>query len=158
MKVRIVAGAIIARKNLELDKIEFLIIRRSKNDHWPLVYEFPRGGCDKGDENDIIKCLRREIYEETGLNPKILCYLGKYSYIRKDDNVESVQYNFLCKINYKDKVRLSHEHCEYKWVSNLGYIELLDIPYEMRKIIYKAFKILDVPISITDKIDEKIEE
>jgi 8-oxo-dGTP pyrophosphatase MutT (NUDIX family) len=121
-----VAGAIIYRFNHQEKIPEILMIRRSPDDKWPDVFEFPRGKCDKGPKEKIVDCLRREVGEETGLKFKIISYLNKYTYVADKGKRRSTQYNFLCKLDPSEQqIRLSKEHTEYKWVSSKGQVDIL---------------------------------
>jgi len=151
-----VAGAVIVKINDENTQ-SILLIQRSKEDAWPSVHEFPRGKCDKGDENDLKKCLKREVKEETGLDVDIIEYIDKYEYIADEGKRKSTQYNFLCKMKNPDQqVKLSFEHQDYKWVSSVGEIELL-VPSEMKKTISHVLN-KDVQIVVYPKSEEVIEE
>jgi 8-oxo-dGTP diphosphatase len=132
-----VTGAVIIKNNEE-ETQSVLLIQRSKQDNWPNVWEFPRGKCDKGDKNKLEKCLKREVKEETGLDIEIVKFIDKYQYIADKGTRKTTQYNFLCKlINPKQKVKLSFEHQDYKWITSMGQIELL-VPSEMKKTISKV--------------------
>jgi len=132
-----VTGAVIVRKNEE-DMEEVLLIRRSEKDKWKLIWEYPRGKCDKTPNEKLKNCLFREVKEETGLDIEIISYIDNYQYIADNGNRLSTQYNFLCKMkNPNQKVKLSFEHDEFRWVSEMGEIELL-VPYEMKKTISKV--------------------
>lgn len=131
-----VAAAIIIKEFPDGPKL--LLIRRSKTDTWGMVWEFPRGKCDKGDKT-LRECLQREVKEETGLDVKVLKYIDKYKYVADGGERISTQYNFLCNVvNVNQKVKLSHEHDGFKWVSSGGEIELL-VPQEMKRVLSKVF-------------------
>ena len=131
-----VAAAIIIKDFNDGPKL--LLIRRSKTDTWGMVWEFPRGKCDKGDKT-LGDCLKREVKEETGLDVKIVNYIDKYKYVADGGERISTQFNFLCEvIDENQKVQLSHEHDGYKWVSSGGEVELL-VPQEMKRVISKVF-------------------
>lgn len=159
-----VAGAVIVRTNEEGTK-SVLIIQRSPTDHWALIHEFPRGKCDKGDQNKLHECLKREVKEETGLDVNIIKYIDKYEYIADKGKRKSTQYNYLCTMkDPKQEVILSKEHSDYKWVQSMGEIELL-IPPEMKKtvslVLNKDHQIVNYPktkkvIEETTKIWKKI--
>ena len=69
------------------------------------------------------------------MDVEILEYIDKYEYIADHGKRKSIQFNFLCKmINPKQKIKLSKEHQNYKWVSSVGQVELL-VPSEMKKTI-----------------------
>jgi 8-oxo-dGTP pyrophosphatase MutT (NUDIX family) len=150
-----VSGAIIVKNTGTGPKI--LLIRRSKTDTWGMIWEYPRGKCDKGDKT-IIECLKREVKEETSLDVDVIKYLGKYSYIADQGTRISTQYNFLCKVkDLNQKVKLSFEHDGFKWISTEGEAELL-VPSEMKKMISKIFDSLSVYDNIIeDKIKESLQ-
>jgi 8-oxo-dGTP diphosphatase len=129
-----VTGAVILKKNEE-GKNSVLLIQRAADDHWPLVWEFPRGKCDKGDKDKLHECLKREVKEETGLKIEIGDFINKYEYIADQGTRKSTQYNYFCKLNPPNQeIKLSKEHDDFKWVQSVGEIELL-VPTEMKKTI-----------------------
>ena len=151
-----VAGAVIVKTNEEGTK-SVLIIQRAADDHWPSIHEFPRGKCDKGDQDKLHKCLKREVKEETGLDIDIIKYIDKYEYLADQGTRKSTQYNYLCTMkNPNEKIKLSKEHQDYKWVSSVGEIELLT-PSEMKKTISRVLN-RDYQIVNYPKTDEVIEE
>lgn len=159
MKKINVAAAIILKMGNE-EKPMVLLIQRSSDDYWPLYWEIPRGKCDKGDDTNIIKCLKREIKEETGLDIKPVKFVDKFQYVADHGTRLSTQYNFLCTmINENQEVKLSKEHSNYKWVYSVGEAELLVNP-ELKKTIAKAFNYHDqiVNYDLDNKIMQKIEE
>jgi len=130
-----VAGAVILKPGD--GPCSVLLIQRSHNDNWPDVWEFPRGKMNKN-ESFIKTTLKREVKEETGLDIDIINYIDKYEYIADHGKRKSTQYNFLCRLtNPNQKVKLSKEHQNYKWVSSVGEVELL-VPSEMKKTISKV--------------------
>jgi len=132
-----VAGAVILKINDEGTK-SVLLIQRSKTDKWKLIFEFPRGKCDKGDQNKLTKCMKREVKEEVGLDVEVLDYIDKYEYIADHGTRKSTQFNFLCKLtNPKQEIKLSKEHQDYRWVQSVGEVELM-VPSEMKKTISKV--------------------
>lgn len=151
-----VAGAVIVKENDEGTK-SVLLILRAHDDHFPDVWEYPRGKCDKGDKNKLRDCLEREVREETGLDINIIKYIDKYEYIADEGARKSTQYNYLCTVkNVNQKIKLSKEHQDFRWVSSVGEVELL-VPSEMKKtisqVLNKDYQIVNYP-----KTDEVIEE
>jgi len=130
-----VAGAVILKYN-DMGTNSVLLIKRSENDKYPNAWEFPRGRCDKGDKNNLIQCLKREVKEETGLDIIPLEYITKFEYIADEGRRKSIQYNYLCKLkNPIQEVKLSKEHDDYKWVSTFGEVELLTSWAELKWVI-----------------------
>ena len=70
-----VAGAVI-KKTDEEGNDYVLLIQRDADDHWPLIWEFPRGKCDKGDSKDIEK-LKEDIDKMTHQELASLWRFGK---------------------------------------------------------------------------------
>jgi mutator protein MutT len=131
-----VAGAVILKNNDEGTQ-SVLLIQRSHDDHFPDVWEFPRGKENPG-ENNIHATLKREVKEEVGLDIDIIEFIDKYEYIADKGKRKSTQYNFLCRMkNPNQKIKLSFEHQDYRWISSVGEIELLS-PSEMKKTISKV--------------------
>lgn len=163
LKVNVGAGVII-RQNPESGDDELLLIQRAENDMWPLRWEIPRGKCDQGpnkyDEN-IIPCLKREIREETGIDVKPIAFIDKFKYIADNGKRESTQYNYLCKmLDPNQKVVLSKEHQDFKWVKTMAEVQLLTPNQEIVTTVSKVFddagKIVNYPgkqLSIKEKID-----
>lgn len=157
---RVAAAGIVCRKDSE-GVNEFLLIKRSPEDHWPHHYEFPRGKCDKPIGEKPTKCAKREIKEETGLDVEILEYLGDLEYLADEGKTLTTCHVYHCKVA-KDgqKVKLSNEHSEYIWVTELGMASLMLLP-DMRKMLEKVMskdnKIFDTPqnsFTVNNRIDE----
>lgn len=133
--IKAAAGVIFKEED---DRRFILLIQRAKDDHWPLHYEFPRGKCDKPIGEDVIKCLKREVKEETGLDVTPVKFIDKFSYMAEGGKRKTTCYNFLCKIDKPDqKIKLSKEHEDYKWVGEVGEVANLVMP-EQRETIEKA--------------------
>ena len=92
-----VAGAIIMKKGINGENL-ILLIQRSSSDHWPLYFEIPRGKCDKGKNEKLIHCLKREVKEEVGLDIIPIKYIDKFQYLADKGTRRSTQYNVLCKM------------------------------------------------------------
>lgn len=134
-EVKYSAAGIIMRKG-DGNVDELLMIQRAKTDYWPLEWEFPRGSCEKGKDKRLRDCAIREIKEETGLDVKPLKLIDKY--VHKKDGVTTYCFNYVCKMLKPDQeVRLSKEHKGYKWISEVGEVELMATP-EQKKTINKV--------------------
>jgi len=133
-KVVNVAAGIIVKED-ELGKPIVLLIQRAADDHWPLHFEFPRGKCDNGKNEDVRKCCLREIKEETGLDVEIEMFLGKFIYYADQGKRKSICYNYKCTMkNPNQKVKLSSEHDSYRWIMEAGEAELMVHPDQRRFI------------------------
>ena len=118
-------------------KIEYLLLK-NKN-----IWGFPKGHVEKGESE--IKAAKRETFEETGLSnievhpnwKATTNYIVKWDFEnnRKFETPKQKEVTyFLGKANSK-KVRLSHEHDAYKW---LTYENALNTNNFNKKLIKKA--------------------
>jgi mutator protein MutT len=131
------AAGVIVRMD-ENDRKQILLIQRSPSDHWPHHWEFPRGKCDHGTAENTIPCAKREIKEETGLDVEIIGLVDTFQYLADRGQRLTTCYNYMCKLKPENqKVKLSHEHQDYKWISEVGEAELLVLP-DQKKTIEKV--------------------
>ena len=141
------AGGVIVKEGLNGEKM-VLLIQRAADDHWPLHFEFPRGKCDQPIGENIQHCALREIKEETGLDIKIVKFIDKFEYLADNGTRRTICYNFLCHMkNPNQKVKLSKEHDNYKWITQISEAELMVLP-DQKRTIEKVLNI-DNPISST---------
>ena len=137
---------------------KILVIQRAKDDHWPLFYEFPRGKCDKPLGESVVKCVKREVKEETGIDIKIEALLGKYEYFADDGNRHTTCYVFQCRmINREQEIKLSKEHQQYMWVQEAGQAENILLPDQIKfaKMILNPDRQLN---NVTKNFYNKLEE
>ncbi len=132
------AGGVIMRIG-DGDRTEVLLIQRAADDHWPLHWEYPRGKCDKTPNEDLIDCLKREIKEETGLDVKPIEKIDVHEYLADGGKRKTFCHNYLCMLKNPDQaVKLSKEHDNWKWITELGEVELMVMP-EQKKTLEKIF-------------------
>jgi len=140
-KVKIVipvAAGLIVKEGENGEKL-LLLIQRSKDDHWPNFWEVARGKCDKPMGENIIHCLKREVKEETGLDIIPIKEIDTFEYLADKGTRKSICHNFLCRMkDPNQKVKLSKEHQNYKWIQSVGEVELLVLS-DQKKSIEKAF-------------------
>jgi 8-oxo-dGTP pyrophosphatase MutT (NUDIX family) len=138
MNALYVAAGVIIRKG-DGDVQEVLMLKRSKKEpSFPLQWEFPKGKCEPGKDDDMSDCLKREVKEETGLDIKPVRLIDKNIFERDEGRFKIIFYNYLCKMLDPDqKVHISKEHLDYKWVSEVGEVELMATP-EQKKTIQKV--------------------
>jgi 8-oxo-dGTP diphosphatase len=128
MKEINVAAGIIYKEHEDGSR-KILLIQRAKDDHWPLFYEFPRGKCDKPIGESVVKCVKREIKEETGIDIKVEQLLGHYEYFADKGERHSVCYVFQCRMtNDEQDIKLSKEHQNFMWVSEAGQAQNILLP------------------------------
>lgn len=122
--VRVLLKAIIMN---EEDK--FLILRRPADSHSrPNCWDFPGGNLEFGENAE--KCVRREIEEETTLRVKELRPLHIISELDPKKNIFWIEVGYVCRYD-KGKVKLSAEHCEYRWASKEEFLKLESANYLM---------------------------
>lgn len=150
MKLKYAAGAVIMRIG-DGNVKEILMIQRSKKDHWPLQWEFPKGKCDSDIDDSLRKCVKREVKEETGLDIKVGRLIDKYKWVGDGGKKITRCYNYLCELKNSDQeIRLSHEHEKggYKWVSEVGEVELMASPEQkgtIQKVLNRERSIVSYP-------------
>lgn len=130
-----VAAGVIIKKG-DGDVQEVLMLKRSKQEpSFKLQWEFPKGKCEPKDD-DYKDCLVREVKEETGLDVKPIRLIDKNIFEYPYRTI--IFHNYLCSMLKPDQeVRLSKEHIDYKWVSEVGEVELMATP-EQKKTIQKV--------------------
>jgi mutator protein MutT len=138
VKVKVNAAAAVIMRYDENNKKEILLIQRAPDDHWPHHYEFPRGKCDHGKNENIMSCVKREVKEETGLDIDVLGLIDKFQYLADGGNRLTTCFNYLCKMkDPEQKIKLSKEHQDFKWISEVGQAELMVLP-DQKKTIEKV--------------------
>lgn len=149
----VAAGVVVKRddNNTQLA----LLIQRAADDHWPNVWEFPRGKCDKPIGESILKCAAREIKEETGLDIVPEKLIDRYEYIADHGKRKSTCHVFICHMkDPSQEPKLSREHQNFKWVSEVGETELMLMPDQKRiltKVLNPERKIMNYPEGIGPK-------
>jgi 8-oxo-dGTP pyrophosphatase MutT (NUDIX family) len=137
MKVKYSAAALIIKKG-DGNVDELLMIQRAKNDMWPNEWEFPRGGCEPEKDKSLKDCIIREVKEETGLDVKPIKFIVKEKLEGENENEVTYCYNYVCKMLKPDQeIHLSREHRAYKWISEVGEVELMATP-DQKKIIQRV--------------------
>ena len=133
-----------------------LLIQRAADDHWPLHWEFPRGKCDKPTGEDVLHCLKREVKEETGLDVTPIEKIDVHEYLADGGTRKTYCHNYLCMLKDLDQpVKLSKEHDSYKWITELGEVELMVMP-EQKKTLEKIFN-TDRPLTSNPGGDQPIQ-
>jgi nucleoside triphosphatase len=122
-------GALIINENNQL-----LIVKTHK---WKGKYTIPGGHLELGET--LLEALKREVYEETGLDvidAEFLCY---QEFIYDESFWEKkhfVFFDFLCHVK-KGSVQLNDEAQEYLWVDPLEALE-----YPIDTYLQHALKVL----------------
>ncbi|PJA86924.1 MAG: hypothetical protein CO141_02175 [Candidatus Moranbacteria bacterium CG_4_9_14_3_um_filter_42_9] len=110
---------------------KILVVKRSNaDDHKPGVWETVGGGMDE--KNTPQKSLEKEIKEEVNLKVKIIEPFNVF-FFKKDTGEYKVGITFIC--NYvAGKVKLSHEHSDYKWIEPNEFKKLKSLPSLKKEI------------------------
>lgn len=114
MKFVVVKAYIYNRKTNKL-----LAIKRALNDVRGGIWENPGGGLTRNEEP--LDGIKREVMEETGLLIKNPIFLY-------DDQIKNTNIVFKNYIAYTEteKIMLSNEHTDYKWLDVDDYLGLID--------------------------------
>jgi 8-oxo-dGTP pyrophosphatase MutT (NUDIX family) len=134
MKKEKSAGAILFKKNGE---IEYLLLHYEEG-HW----DFPKGHIEEN-ETDI-EALKREIVEETSIKDVeiIKCFKENIHYFfRSEGGLVSKDVVFYLVKTKTKRVKLSHEHIGFKWLSFDESIDKLTFK-NARNILKKANDVL----------------
>lgn len=96
-------------------KMEFLILERSENEEYAGIWQMVTGKIEPGEK--AYETAVREIVEETKLKIEKLWVVPNVNTFYSSE--ENTIYNipvFAAQVAYNLEVKLSSEHCKYKWV------------------------------------------
>jgi ADP-ribose pyrophosphatase YjhB (NUDIX family) len=131
---------------------EILIIKRDPKKYPGItsLWDIPGGRIDP--KSTLENNLKREIYEETKLKPKILSILAAQDIIKPDIRVVRLTY-----ISYEtssgSKVILSDEHTEFKWVPIEFLLKINNSESYIRAIVKDKSKMSFIKDIISKHLD-----
>ena len=102
--------------NIENNEMQFLILKRSSHKIYPGLWQMVTGHIKKGET--AVQTVLRELQEETGLKPSRLWVVPNVNsfYSSEDDSITMIPV-FAAQVK-NDKVIISNEHSEFKWVNS----------------------------------------
>lgn len=114
MKTEIVLTGILRDKDL------FLAVKRNENDDlFPGAWEFPGGHLETGET--LKEGLKRELKEEINFTDDFEPIITHYYDEVKEKNgklIHELEIDFFINVDStKINVKLSNEHCDYKWLT-----------------------------------------
>ena len=118
----------IACYNKELEVYEYLLLQRADNlDLYPTMWQVVTGWIEDGET--AVEAAKREITEETGLE---ILKMWTVPYITSFYNPPMDQIHFSSVfgvlVRNKEKLQLSFEHQDYKWLKYGECISFLELP------------------------------
>ena len=119
--------------------LEFLLLRRASNEKYADVWQMVTGSIES---ESAYQTALREIKEETGLTPiKFWVVPNINSFYSQEKDVIIMIPVFAVLVDKNQKVIISEEHSEYKWVKEEEAIKLLAWPGQRKsvEIIYEYF-------------------
>jgi dATP pyrophosphohydrolase len=110
------------------DNVEYLVMKRSDNeDIYPGIWQVVTGMIEP--DESAQEAALRELHEEAGLRPsELYClpYITSFFSIRRNQLQHVPVFGVI--VSEDDKVILSEEHSEFKWVSFDEAIKTLPFP------------------------------
>jgi len=112
----------------------YLIAQRKRGSNLELLWEFPGG---KIEENETPKeCLKRELYEEFGIEAHIGEYLASIVHAYEDQTIELMAFNVILS-NY-DIELYSHEQIAWVSLEELQEYSLADADKKLVDVLFRV--------------------
>lgn len=136
---------------------KYLILRRSEDkDFAGGSWECVTGRVDQGE--GFSEAVRREVFEELGINVQIDFIVGTAHFYRGEEKPENeiIGVQYCCTILELEAMQLSWEHADYRWVTVEEASELLPEGHWLRDVIQRAEAIRALsPAGLLAFYDEK---
>jgi len=101
---------------LDNNELQFLLLKRSAHKIYPGLWQMVSGHIEEGET--AVQTALRELKEETGLKPFRLWVVPNVnSFYSPDNDSITIIPVFAAQIKY-DKIQISNEHTEFKWVNS----------------------------------------
>lgn len=112
-----------------------LILKRSKNnDVLPNKWDIPGGSVEEGE--GLIEALKREVYEETSLEARIIDVFHMVENVDNKKKTHFVKLVFMAMVKKSDVALNPSEHEDYKWI-NISGIDKYDLLDYVKECISK---------------------
>ncbi|MCA9981623.1 MAG: NUDIX domain-containing protein [Anaerolineales bacterium] len=98
-------------------------------------WDLPGGNVEFGENHEA--ALRREIGEECGLSVGPLHISMLYTSLNQAGDTYYILAGYYC-LAHDGRVRLSEEHCAYRWVTAVEFARLHSSPF-MQELVHKVF-------------------
>lgn len=151
---KLVVGAIIFKQTTKTVPNILLLKRAAHEKHYPDIFEIPGGKIEDSDPT-VLDAVKREIFEETGLevfevigSAKPFSYILEKRFVENSAEVSSVwrsslQMNFVCEVVAGTIFRVDpNEHSEGRFVGR-GEPVALEVTEQMRLVVEDAFSWLE---------------
>ncbi|NJD22763.1 MAG: NUDIX pyrophosphatase, partial [Melioribacter sp.] len=119
--------------------LEFLLLKRASNEKYPGLWQMVTGSIENEDAHQT---ALREVKEETGLTPiKFWVVPNINSFYSPETDVIVMIPVFAVLVDESQKVIISDEHTDFKWVQKEEAVKLLAWPGQRQsvEIIYEYF-------------------
>ena len=115
-----------------------LLQRAAAKDFAAGQWECVTGRLEQGES--FVQAVRREAFEELGLEVTFECILGTTHFYRGDTLPENemVGVHYGCSIQDATRMQLSDEHCAYQWVTVEQAQALFPVGHWLRALIARA--------------------
>jgi len=131
---------------------KYLILRRSEDkDFASGSWECPTGRVEHGES--FTDAVHREVNEELGVQVQIDFIVSTTHFFRGTPTEENELLGvvYCCSIEQPEKIIISSEHSEYRWISNEEVEDLFHEDYWLSQLIRRAEKIRSsTPASLLD--------